>query len=212
MSAYCEKINPSNPETPLIQKAVSLLASGEAVAFPTETVYGLGGDAFSEKAVEAIYHIKGRPPEKPLPVMISDFTMIYQLASAIPESAQELMNAFWPGPLTLILPAKPSVSPQITGGKRTIGVRFPKHAVPIGLIQTLRRPIVAPSANLSGRPAPTTAEGVRIQLINKISLILDGGKCSQGKESTIVDCTVNPAQIIRVGALSNEDIASVIQL
>jgi tRNA threonylcarbamoyl adenosine modification protein (Sua5/YciO/YrdC/YwlC family) len=203
-------IDPTEPQQEVLKKGVKLLQGGLPLVFPTETVYGLGADAFLESAVQSIYAIKGRSFNKPLPVMIADKKMLSKIAKEIPHSANKLMKAFWPGPLTLILTAENSLSPAITAGNQSVGVRFPDHPVPLNLIRLFGKPIVATSANISGSSSPTTASQALKELQGRVPLILDGGPTQKGKESTVLDCTVNPVKILRVGALSPQDIQAVL--
>lgn len=194
------------PDPKLIELAASLLKEENAIAFPTETVYGLGADASSRTGLLAIYEIKGRPKDKPLPIMIANLGMLEAWVREISPNAKQLMENFWPGPLTLILPAKPRLSPILTAGKSTLAVRFPNHPIPIALIREIGGPLAVTSANVSGRPSPVTAVEVMNQLSGKIPLILDGGRCMHGRESTIVDCTTEEIRILRQGAIPKTDI------
>ncbi len=184
--------------------AGALLRSGQLVAFPTETVYGLGGSALDEAAARAIYTAKGRPSDNPLIVHISHREMLSQVAEQVPPVAYRLMDHFWPGPLTMILSKKPEIPDAITGGLRTVGVRMPDHAVALALIAAAGIPIAAPSANLSGKPSPTTAQHVYDDLQGRIPLILDGGACREGVESTVLDLSLGHCVILRPGAITYE--------
>lgn len=176
---------------------------GELVAFPTETVYGLGASAFMPEAISKIYEVKGRPQDNPLIVHLADLKDLEQVAQDIPDIAYELFKAFSPGPLTLILPKSDCIPYEATAGLDTVGIRFPKTATSRALIRAAG-PLVAPSANLSGRPSPTRAEHVLSDLDGKIPYILDGGNCQIGLESTILDLTQDPPQILRPGGLTQE--------
>jgi len=193
-------------------EAVDILRSGGIVAFPTDTVYGLGADATNEGAILKIYAAKKRPLQTALPLLLSDASEIANVARDIPELAWRLAERFLPGGLTLVLYRLPSVSPVITGGSEKIAVRVPDHPVPLTLIQRLGKPITGTSANLTGRPNPLTAEDVREQMGGSIDLIIDGGRCQGDIASTVVDLTVEPPMIVREGAISRDDIATVCEV
>jgi len=188
-------------------EAVDILRSGGIVAFPTDTVYGLGADATNEGAILKIYAAKKRPLQTALPLLLYDASEIANVARDIPELAWRLAERFLPGGLTLVLYRLPSVSPVITGGSEKIAVRVPDHPVPIELIKMLGKPITGTSANLTGRPNPLTAEDVREQMGGSIDSIIDGGRCRGDIASTIVDLTVEPPMILREGAVSSDEIA-----
>ncbi|MGJ8730536.1 L-threonylcarbamoyladenylate synthase [Listeria aquatica] len=195
----------------IYQEAAELLRSGETVAFPTETVYGLGADATNPDAVKQIYEAKGRPSDNPLIVHIADAKQMQEFIAEVPEKAEKLMEAFWPGPLTLILPIKPGVlAESVTAGLKTVGVRMPVHPVGLELLRITNRPIAAPSANRSGRPSPTTARHVEEDLSGRISAIIDGGSTGVGLESTVLDVTSDIPVILRPGGVSTEQIEEVI--
>jgi L-threonylcarbamoyladenylate synthase len=204
------KVSPSNPPDDLIQMAAEILRSGRLVAFPTETVYGLGADAFSPEAVKKVFIAKGRPADNPLIVHIAEYEQIKELTDDIPVVGKDLAEAFWPGPLTLVVKSSPYIPKVVTGGLDTVAVRVPKHNVTLELIKKLNRPIVGPSANKSGRPSPTTAQHVFDDLNGEIDLILDAGPTLIGIESTVVDVTVNPPLILRFGGLTREKIEQLI--
>ena len=186
-----------------LAQAAHLLRIGEPVAFPTDTVYGLGANAQDEAAVQKIYHAKGRPSDKPLILLIHDKAQLSQFANHISDTAQTLMDAFWPGPLTLIFPLlEGTVSTAVTRGKTTIGVRMPNHAVALALLELANVPIAAPSANLSGNPSPTTAAQVAADLDGRIAAIVTGSVCNIGEASTIVDVCGDIPVILRQGAIS----------
>ena len=176
-------------EDEVIREAGEILKSGGLVAFPTETVYGLGGDALKEDAARRIYSAKGRPSDNPLIVHIADIGALDELASEIPECAYKLAEAFWPGPLTMIFKKKDIVPYGTTGGLDTVAIRMPSHPVAHRLIKDSGVYIAAPSANLSGRPSPTRAEHVIEDMDGRIDMIIDGGAIEIGIESTIVDVT-----------------------
>ena len=186
-----------------LAQAAHLLRMGEPVAFPTDTVYGLGANAQNEAAVQKIYNAKGRPSDKPLILLIHDKAQLAQFACHISDTAQTLMDAFWPGPLTLIFPLlEGTVSAAVTRGKTTIGVRMPNHAVALALLELANVPIAAPSANLSGNPSPTTAAQVAADLDGRIAAIVTGSICNIGEASTIVDVCGDIPVILRQGAIS----------
>ncbi|MBE3576617.1 MAG: threonylcarbamoyl-AMP synthase [Limnochordales bacterium] len=193
-----------------LQLAGRELRRGELVAFPTETVYGLGADATNTEAVERIFRAKGRPGDNPLIVHIDRVERLRQVVVHIPPAALELAAAFWPGPLTMVLPKRPEISLAATAGLETVGVRLPDHPVARELIAAADRPIAAPSANLSGRPSPTRAEHVLEDLAGRVSLILDGGPCRIGVESTVVDMTVDPPVLLRPGGVTLEALQKVL--
>lgn len=184
--------------------AAELLRAGELVAFPTETVYGLGGDAMNPQAAEKIYAAKNRPSDNPLIAHISNRKMLAGLAGEVPEAAGRLMDAFWPGPLTLILKKRPEVPDSTTGGLDTVAVRMPEHPVAVALIEAFGGPIAAPSANLSGKPSPTDADYVKEDMDGRIAAIVDGGSVKIGLESTIVDVTGETPVILRPGYITKE--------
>lgn len=191
-------------------QAISALKNGELVAFPTETVYGLGGNGLSADSCRAIYAAKGRPSDNPLILHISDIAMLDEIARDVPETARILADALWPGPLTLILPRSDKVPLAATGGLDTVAVRFPDHPVAQALIRGAGVPIAAPSANSSGKPSPTAAWHVAEDLGDRIAGIIDGGSTAVGIESTIIDCTRSPAVLLRPGGISREAIEALI--
>jgi L-threonylcarbamoyladenylate synthase len=197
--------------SPQITQAAELLRKNEVVAFPTETVYGLGGNATSTAAVEKIFEAKGRPGDNPLIVHISEQSQLDTLVTEIPEVAKKLMREFWPGPLTLIFNVKEhAVSERVTAGLSTVAVRMPDHPVALALISESGLPLAAPSANLSGKPSPTTAKHVWDDLNGRIAGIVDGGATGVGLESTVVDCTEDIPTIFRPGGVTREQIESVV--
>ncbi|MDI3298819.1 MAG: L-threonylcarbamoyladenylate synthase [Bacillota bacterium] len=188
-----------------IRLAAAILRDGGLVAFPTETVYGLGADATNPQAVRGIFAAKGRPADNPLIVHVTGAEALDQAAEPT-TLALELARRFWPGPLTLVLPKRPGVADEVTAGLKTVGVRVPDHPVALALLRATGRPVAAPSANRSGRPSPTTAEDVLADLDGRIDAVLDGGPCRVGVESTVVDLTVRPAVVLRVGGLPLEEL------
>lgn len=194
----------SESEYDYIKEAAEVIKKGGLVAFPTETVYGLGGNALNPESSKKIYGAKGRPSDNPLIVHISEFNEIYMLAREVPETARILADRFWPGPLTMILKKKSVVPYETTGGLDTVAIRLPDNPVAISLIRESKVPIAAPSANKSGKPSPTSAEHVAKDLAGKIDIILDGGKVDIGIESTIVDLTDGAPVILRPGYVNQK--------
>ena len=193
-----------------IARAVRLLRAGELVAFPTETVYGLGADAANPKAVAKIFAAKGRPADHPLIVHLSGAASLDAWAREVPDAARRLAAAFWPGPLTLILKRSAKVPDAVTGGQDTVGLRVPDHPLALALLTAFKGGIAAPSANRFGRISPTTAAHVKSELGDAVSLVLDGGPCQIGIESTIVDLSRGGTHVLRPGAISAADIARVL--
>lgn len=184
--------------------AASLMKEGQPVAFPTETVYGLGADALNSRAVLSIFEAKGRPADNPLIAHICDKAHLAPLVAAVDARAQALADAFWPGPLTLVLPKSRIVPDAVTAGLSTVAVRMPSHPAARMLIRALGKPVAAPSANRSGRPSPTTAQHVLDDMSGRIPLILDGGACSVGVESTVLDLSGAHPVLLRPGGITAE--------
>ncbi|MBR1487083.1 MAG: threonylcarbamoyl-AMP synthase [Synergistaceae bacterium] len=198
------KINKNNPESEIILKAAEIIKNGGLVAFPTETVYGLGADALNPEAVKKIYLAKGRPSDNPLILHVENINQVYDLVE-VNETAEILMKKFWPAPLTLVMKAK-NIIPSITrGGLETAAIRMPNNLVALALIKAAGTPIAAPSANLSGRPSPTDFESVFNDMNGKIEMILDGGSVDVGIESTVIDIT-NPKKflMLRPGGMNRK--------
>ncbi len=193
-----------------VEGAAQLIRAGGLVAFPTETVYGLGAAALKESAVRKIFTAKERPPDDPLIVHIAHSEELLQLARTVPEQAWELAQRFWPGPLTLVLPRAEHVPKVTTGGLETVAVRSPAHPVAQKLIAASRCPIAAPSANRFGRPSPTRAEHVLEDLDGRIELILDGGPTPIGVESTVLDMTQAPPIVLRPGGITVEELQAIL--
>lgn len=193
-----------------LRHAGEVIRAGGLAAFPTETVYGLGGDALNPESSRKIYAAKGRPSDNPLIVHICRFEDIRRIVSRVPDSAVKLADAFWPGPLTMILPRADIVPPETTGGLDTVAVRFPSHPAAQKLIDWSGGYVAAPSANLSGRPSPTAPEYVIEDMNTRIEVIVDGGPVGIGLESTIVDLTTEPAQILRPGYITREMLENVL--
>lgn len=205
MVTIIEKAEGLNYEA-VIEKAAHILSDGGLVAFPTETVYGLGANAYNPEAAKKIYEAKGRPSDNPLIIHISDMDMLTDVCCSVPSLAKELASRFWPGPLTLILPKGKRIPYEATGGLDTVAVRLPSHKTALRLIRKCGFPIAAPSANSSGKPSPTRASHVAFDLSGKIDMIIDGGPCEIGLESTIVDVTGDMPAILRPGFISGEDV------
>jgi L-threonylcarbamoyladenylate synthase len=198
------------PDDHDIADAVAALRRGEVIGLPTETVYGLAGDAGNTAAVLRIFATKGRPADHPLIVHIADAAQLTDWAADIPQSATKLAAAFWPGPMTLILKKAEKVSALITGGQDSIGIRIPRHPVALRLLQAFGSGLAAPSANRFGHVSPTTAQHVRDEFGDAVPIVLDGGPCSIGIESTIIDLTTDIPRILRPGQIGRDAIAAVI--
>lgn len=202
MNTQLIKINPNDPEIDKISRCAKVLKNGGLVAFPTETVYGLGANVLNKKAIHRLYQVKNRHEGKPFSVQVADKERVEELAINLAPAAYKLMDKFWPGPLTLILPAR-------QGG--SVGVRIPRNTIALRLIHEAGVPLAVPSANLAGNSSPKTIEDVLKDLKGLIDIAIDGGPAELGLESTIVDLTTNTAQILRKGAISQEDIEKVIK-
>jgi L-threonylcarbamoyladenylate synthase len=201
------KIDPGHPEPDRIDEAVAVLKNGGVIAFPTETFYGLGADARNEAAIDKIFGIKGRDFKNPILVVIGDRGHLDAFAADVPEEARKLMGRFWPGPLTIVFRAAPSVSPKLTAGTGKIGIRLTSHPVAMEISKRLGGPLTATSANLSGAPECSSVVEVLSQLEGKLDGVIDGGKTPGGKGSTIVDVSISPEKILREGVIA----ASLIQ-
>lgn len=200
MKTVVLKINPRNPEKEKIKIAAEILRRGGLIAFPTDTVYGLGADATNSGAIKKIYKVKKRPLKNPLPILIAKKSDLKKYALRVPAAAKKLMDKFWPGPLTIVLKKKKLIPGFF--GKNSVGLRIPDNRVTLALIRALGRPLAATSANISGKSSPTTAAAVKKYLNNKIDIILDGGKTKLGRDSTVLDCTISPPVVRRHGAIS----------
>jgi L-threonylcarbamoyladenylate synthase len=198
------KVDPQRPEESKICLAADLIKKGCLVAFPTETVYGLGADALNAKAVLDLFRAKRRPLDNPPIVHVCDVKNVYRLVKEVPADAEKLMKEFWPGPLTLIFRRSDTVPSVTVAGLDTVAIRMPGHNVALALIRESGCPIAAPSANLAGRPSPTLAEHVLTDLDGRIDAVLDAGPTSVGVESTVLDLTVVPPQVLRPGGVSYE--------
>lgn len=193
-----------------VRTAAEILKSGGLVGMPTETVYGLAANALDGKAAARIFAAKGRPMDNPLIVHISEFDQIRRLVREVPESARRLAERFWPGPMTLVLPKSDLIPDEVSAGLDTVGIRFPSHPVARALISASGLPLAAPSANVSGRPSPTTAAHVMHDLSGRIEAVLDGGPCGVGVESTVLTLAENPPRLLRPGGVTLEQLRSVL--
>lgn len=202
------KIDPDNIDVELIDQAARIINRGGLVAFPTETVYGLGADSFNPEAVGNIFRAKGRPADNPLISHIADIEQVELLAREVPPSAKRLMERYWGGPLTIILKKRPEVPTNVSAGLDTVSIRMPSHSVAYELIRRSKTPIAAPSANLSGSPSPTMARHCIADLMGRVDMIIDGGSSLIGLESTVVDMTGEPT-VLRPGAITAEEIAEI---
>ena len=210
MKTLLLKINPENPDATKIQAVAQIIQRGGLVAFPTETVYGLGADALNPAAVLALFEAKKRPLDNPPIVHVADPAEVHRLVAEVPPKAIVLMDKFWPGPLTLIF-KRSSLMPKVTvAGLATVAIRMPKHKVALSLIKQSRCPIAAPSANLAGKPSPTTAQHVYEDLNGRIDAIIDGGATNIGVESTVVDLSVDPPMLLRPGGTPFEALKKVL--
>lgn len=204
------KVDVLYPNIMVLKCAAEIIQDGGVVAFPTETVYGLGADGFNEDALKKIFIAKGRPMDNPLILHIASTKEIVDVASYVSAKAKKAINAFWPGPLTLVLPKNPQVPDEVSAGLATVAVRMPAHPIALKLIKLAKVPVAAPSANLSGRPSPTTGFHVLKDLKGKIDMIIDGGPCRWGIESTVVDFTSDIPVILRPGAVTREMLENVV--
>lgn len=193
-----------------VEQALRVLRAGGLVAIPTETVYGLAADAANPDALRRIFAVKGRPVEHPLIVHVAAAEHLGEWAASIPPAAAVLADACWPGPLTLLVPRAAHVLDLVTGGRSTVGVRVPAHPLTLELLARFGGGLAAPSANRFGRVSPTTADHVRADLGDDVDFVLDGGPCPIGVESTIVDCTVDPPQVLRPGGIPTEQVAALL--
>jgi len=204
------EVNPEHPDPASIARAAARLRAGGLVAFPTETVYGLGVNALDASAVRRLFEAKGRPSNDPLIVHISSVQGLDQLVSEVPSVVERLAARFWPGPLTLVLPRSHAVPPEVTASLNTIAVRIPAHPVAHALIAAVDLPVAAPSANLFSRPSPTRAAHVLEDLRGRIDMVLDAGETAVGVESTVLDVTTDPPTILRPGAVTPEMLREVL--
>jgi L-threonylcarbamoyladenylate synthase len=201
-----DAVDPSPPAAEAIDRAVEILKRGGLVAIPTETVYGLAADALDAEAVAGIFRAKGRPSTNPIIVHVADVAMAMSLAGQWPAAAEAIATRFWPGPVTVVVPRGPRIPDIVTAGGATVALRCPAHPLARRLIADSGLPLAAPSANRSEAVSPTTAHHVLESLGNRIDLILDGGPCAKGIESTVIDCTTSPPRILRPGPLSRAEL------
>ena len=206
------KVSDKNSEETILTRAAEILAGGGVIAYPTETFYGLGADATNEKAIEKIFAVKGRNFKNPISLIIGQADDIYPLVQDVPKTAKKLMTAFWPGALTIIFSAADKISPLLTAGSGKIGLRVSSHPGAQGIVQKLKRPLTATSANLSGAPECTRASEVAEQIGDKIDAIIDLGNTPGTKGSTIIDVTCTPPVILREGAISRKIIEKYIDV
>jgi len=211
MNTKILKINPEKIDLNKIKIAAKEIKQGNLVAFPTETVYGLGADVYNKEAVTKIFKVKGRPFSDPLIVHIARVEELYRLSKYVPPVALQLAKIFWPGPLTLVLKKSEIILDIITAGLDTVAIRMPANNIALSLIREAQTPIVAPSANIFGRTSPTNAQHVEDDLGGKIEMIIDGGKTKVGVESTVLDITVAPTRVLRAGGISVEQLTKVIR-
>ena len=204
------KVDAQEPDIEKVRAAARIIRKGGLVAFPTETVYGLGADALNSKAVKGLFEAKKRPMDNPPIIHVENVNDVYKLAKHIPMKADKLMKEFWPGPLTLILKRSESVPDITVAGLDTVAIRMPQNAVALILIRESRCPLAAPSANLAGKPSPTTAVHVLEDLNGRIDAILDGGKTRIGVESTVIDLSVDPPMVLRPGGTVIEELTRVL--
>lgn len=210
MNTLMLKVNPNKPDAAKIAVAAEIIQRGGLVAFPTETVYGLGADALNGDAVLRLFEAKKRPLDNPPILHIAEVEEVYPLVAEVPKKAELLMKQFWPGPLTLVFRHSANVPKESTAGLDTVAIRMPKHPVAAALIRQSGRPIAAPSANLSGKPSPTTAAHVYEDLNGRIDAIIDGGAANIGVESTVVDLSCDPPLLLRPGGTPFEALKAVL--
>lgn len=210
MNTQLLSCDPAAPEGEAVRRAAELLRAGELVAIPTETVYGLAANALDPKAVEKIFLAKGRPQDNPLIVHIADLDGLRLCAKEVPEQALNLAQAFWPGPLTMVLPRSERIPGICSAGMPTVAVRMPSHPVAAAVIRASGVPLAAPSANLSGRPSPTCARHVALDMNGRIPLIVDGGDCGVGVESTVVTLCSDPPRVLRPGGITPAQLSRVL--
>lgn len=210
MNTKLVKVDIENPDMNILGEAAEILRNGGLVAFPTETVYGLGANGLDGQACKKIYEAKGRPSDNPLILTIGDISGLYPIVSRVTPNAEKIINAFWPGPITLVLPKAECVPMTVTGGLDTVAVRFPSNKIAQELIKAAGIPVAAPSANSSGKPSPTRASHVEFDLNGKIDMIIDGGAADWGLESTILDVSEDRPVLLRPGAVTQEMIEEVV--
>jgi L-threonylcarbamoyladenylate synthase len=209
MSTLKTRVAPAD-DAGIIRRARRLLQSGEVVAFPTDTVYGVGAHAFQPDAVAALYAVKNRPTSKAIPILVAQNEDMARVARHVPAVAWELAERFWPGGLTLVLLRAEKVPSVVAAGGDTLAIRCPDHPVPLALANAIGAPLAATSANLSGQPSPTTARQVVEQLAGRVPLIIDGGQCPGGVPSTVIDLSVSPPRLLRAGAVLAEELCDLL--
>ncbi len=209
MKTIVIKIDPNDPDEDRLKDVAKIARDGGLVAFPTETVYGLGTNAFNEQAVRRLFEVKQRPPDNPVSVLVSDVKQIYQLAE-VNDVARKLIKEYFPGPITVVLKSKPDVPIIVTAGTGKVAVRMPDHKIALKIVELANVPLATPSANISGKPSPTKAEHVIEDFMGKIDAIVDGGETGIGIESTVIDTTTEPSKILRLGAIPAEEIEEII--
>ncbi len=207
MRSNIVKVNPNSINDKIIENAVSFLSRGEIIAFPTDTVYGVGGDIFSEAAINRIYRLKNRPTNKPINALISSEDQLKMIVESIPAYARSIIKKFWPGPLTIILKKKTEVSDKVTCSLDTIGVRMPNNRVVLEIIKKFEKPLATTSANISGQPSPLTADDVYNNFQESLPIIIDSQEKALGIESTIVTFASSKPQILRIGAITKEELS-----
>jgi L-threonylcarbamoyladenylate synthase len=210
MKTRVVRVDPARPDPSVIVPAAEVLQGGGLVAFPTETVYGLAGLAFSVSAVERLFAAKARPFNRPVAILIASLEDISKVAPDLTDKAARLARQFMPGPLTLVVRASTAIPKTVTAGSDKVGIRIPNHPVALALLRAVETPLVVSSANCHQQPAPTRAQGVLAQLDGQIELLLDGGTCSLGVESTVVDVACDPPVILRQGPVTKAEIEHVI--
>ncbi len=207
MRSNIVKVNPNSINSKIIENALSFLSRGEIIAFPTDTVYGVGGDIFSKAAINRIYRLKNRPTNKPINALISSEEQLKMIVESIPAEARSIIKKFWPGPLTIILKKKTEVSNEVTSGLDTIGVRMPNNRVALEIIKKFEKPLATTSANISDKPSPLTADDVYNNFQESLPIIIDSQEKALGIESTIVTFASSKPQILRIGAITQEELS-----
>jgi L-threonylcarbamoyladenylate synthase len=207
MRSNIVKVNPNSINGKIIENAVSFLSRGEIIAFPTDTVYGVGGDIFNEAAINSIYRLKNRPTNKPINALISSEDQLKMIVESIPADARSIIKKFWPGPLTIILKKKTEVSDKVTCSLDTIGVRMPNNRVALEIIKKFEKPLATTSANISDKPSPLTAEDVYNNFHESLPMIIDSQEKAMGIESTIITFASHKPRILRIGAITKEELS-----
>ena len=200
------KIDPEHPDILVIREAARIIQAGGMVVFPTRTIYGLGVDANNPSAINRLFQVKGRNPEKPVSVLIKSQGTLTSLTAAIPPAAIPLMHRFWPGRITLVFRANPGVSPLLSAGTGKIGIRIPDHPVAVNLVAVLDHPLTGTSANYSGNPGVSRIEDLPRHFLNQMDLVIDAGPLSGGIGSTVIDVTVDPPMVLREGTVSKKEL------